>query len=138
MANLSNGAALGADQDPDATQDPSSDLISVTIADNGDGTFAVSLGDSDDAADSGAGQDTDDQPQQADSLDEALEMAGEMLSGGAAQGDESSGEGSDDSADGGGSDSAGDSSSDSAPMSASAAKSYWRQMAARKKPRGPM
>jgi hypothetical protein len=133
MANSSNYGAAGAGQIFDTAQGPSSGQsaapVSVTITDNGDGTYAVSMNQDQDSdtGDGDSGQDGGDEAQQADSLVDALEIAGEMLSGQAAQGGDEQGDSG-----------SGDDSDDSAPLSAAAAKGYWRQMAARKKYRGPM
>jgi hypothetical protein len=74
---------MDASQDP--TQDPSQDpdqgeageQFSVTITSNGDGTYTVSSSDSDESEDDPSGQSSG--SQDAKSVDEALNIAGQML-----------------------------------------------------------
>jgi len=86
---------------------------SVTITDNGDGTYAVSMNQDDGNPSQESGQTDNDQPQQADSLEDALKIAAEMLSSEAEEADQG-----------------GD---NNAPMPSDDAQSYWNQMASKQK-----
>ena len=102
--------------EPDESQAPQG--TSICITDNEDGTYTVAvMGDSDaDAAaggDPSADSDSEDGPQTAHSIDEALSMAKQMLT---AEAGEESGEPD-------------DGTSGDEPMPADKAKSYWNQMA---------
>lgn len=74
--------------DPSTAPDDAQEAFSVTITSNGDGTYSVSSSDSDDgqddqgadAAGGAQGQGDDDSgPQTAQSVDDALKIAGQML-----------------------------------------------------------
>ncbi len=115
MADPTQDSSAGS-ASADPSQDPSdgSDQVSVTITAVGDGTYTVSMSEDDSDASAESGQDPDDQPQTADNLDDALKIAAEMFQAESQEGDD------DDGADG------------NAPMDTGTAKSYWKQLAAKK------
>lgn len=79
-----SGAAPAQPGAPDADSGPDSEQPGqtvVTITDNGDGSFSVSCDDGDDDSDP---SDQDAQPQTATSVQAALKLAGQMLTGGSA------------------------------------------------------
>ena len=107
----------------DPTQDPSAEApeapesheggYSVTITDNGDGTFSVSSSDSDESQDDPSAPGAEAGPTECQSLDEAFAAAKSMFS---EETSEDSGEGED----------------GNAPIPSDKAADVWNQMAAKK------
>ena len=77
MADPMADPSMGAGQ-PDMGADESQEQFSVTITSNGDGTYTVSSSDSDESQDDPSSQGSG--SQDAQSVDEALQIAGQMLS----------------------------------------------------------
>lgn len=110
----------------DPTADPSADpaaepaQISVTITAVGDGSYTVAMSEGDESSqdEQGEADAASDQPQTASNIDDALKMAGQMFDAESMEDDAGAADGSD----------------DSAPMAPADAKSYWKQMASKKKP----
>lgn len=97
----------------DPSADESQEQFVVCIAANGDGTYSVYPKDSDESEDDPNAPASESQPQTAKSIDEALQIAGQLLQ-------EEQGEDSAEQGDG------------NEPMPADQAQSYWDQLAAKK------
>jgi hypothetical protein len=107
QADPSVGSSAGGDDDSQDAQG-----VTVCITASPDGTFSVQIQESGDSDQSGEDE-SGDGPQSADNLQDALKLAGQMLT--AEQGEESS-----------------ESGDDNEPMDPGAAKSAWNQMAAKR------